>query len=56
LDLHIAGSGHARLFQFLFLLALEGFFDVADGGRDLPLWASMAQRAHSVSRPHPASH
>src|SRR5208283_3415931 len=42
LDLHVAGSGHTRLLQFLFLPALEGFFDFVNRGGDLPRWASIA--------------
>jgi hypothetical protein len=40
--LHVAGSSHARLFQFAALAAHEGFFQIVSGSRN------QARRAVSV--------
>src|SRR5437899_2978308 len=45
--LHVASAGHAGLFEFAFLLALESFFDVVHGSCDLPWRASVAAASSS---------
>ena len=44
---HVAGSGHAGLFEFTFLLALESLFNIVDGRRDLARRASVASASSS---------
>src|SRR5438477_1015091 len=46
--LHVAGSGHAGLFEFTFLLALESLFNIVDGRRYLARRASVAAASSST--------
>jgi hypothetical protein len=43
--LRVARAGHARLFQFALLLALEGFFEVVHGSRNLARRTAVATAA-----------
>src|SRR5438309_5946518 len=48
----LAASGHARLLEFATLPSLEGFFELVDGGRNLPRWPSIssARTQHGHTR------
>src|SRR5713226_1524577 len=47
LNLHVASTGHARLFQLLLFLALECLFDFVNRGRDLARRTSVTASAAS---------